>query len=265
MQLNVALYSALVSDAYVHSEIHASSRMPSASRRLLDWLYKSKENPDLVVPDFSELTDMPNLKWSGPGRDAHALIDTYWVMPAMVAYSWIKEIPLRDLIAKYETSKIFEFDDQDIEFMEWVQMLLIHLKVHGYYSPRHWMYGVKLSKRQKQILTNYSYRSNVEAEYAQFMMAMKDKSQLNMYKADLLYWLSIPNWTHTDKTLRSGEEILDKFTATSYFGPENAFLFGMLFAYSEQEPIFPKRNVKSRMNAFWEEYLAISELLDEVD
>lgn len=272
MQVSDALFSAMACDSLVHSEIFMTSRLPSASRRLADWLYKAQMDPSSIFPNFAEQLDIPLPRRSHPARDKHALIDTYWVVPALTILSWTLEKPVRTIVQEYVNTAdpkdptYFQFDMEDIEFMEWAQMLGIHLKVHGYFSPRHWLKGVNLSAEQVKILKNYEYRSDVGTEYETFMRANPEgATHYDIRKADLIYWLSIMNWVHLKKDLRSGEEIANRFAYHSILGPENALLFGFLYAYSEQEPILSRAKAKGSMLAFWGEYTTILQMLDVVD
>lgn len=236
-----------------HPNIRPSNprRTGASAWRFYDWI--SGTPSVLREPNLDTLTKLPHHKWSGEGRDRQQHRNQYWVDATLAAYLWYL-----DAIGFVTQLDYEDFGGKDRSFSHWVAYILIKLSRDGYFNPREDIDEViahGFSERTIEHLKDNSARLyGLDTDYASYMSTVNQENHADIKKADFLYWLCCPDWVEEAEDVPKSIRLLELFATNSVVAQENAFLFGLGYALSEQEPICSKSQFRLTYPHAWIEF-----------
>jgi hypothetical protein len=228
--------------------------------RLYSWL-KPGGGREHNGPSLDPVTGLRHRRWSTPLRDAAQIKDQSWLETVIAVYSWVISEENPEIDAATLAGMIAVKMNVNAEHVSWVAELISMVSRSGYFNPRTdfetWDRGTGLhgiSSRQLWHLQDYNPRVyGIAIDYRDYMLrGLTDNRSVE--KADLLYWLSMPNWVEEPGDVPNSQHLLSTFYQDSLCPDKNAFLFGLLYALSEQEPVFSMSQFKETYPQAFAEY-----------
>ena len=226
--------------------------------RLYSWL-KPGLGREHVGPSISPVTGLKHRRWSNISRDAAQAADLSWLETVISVYSWVVSVENPEIDAVLLARMIAKEMKADQEAVGWTATLISFVHETGWFNPRTDFERLpdlceSLTRQQLQHLQDTDVRVyGASVDYRDYLQRGRTDRR-SVERADLLYWLSYPNWIEEASDIPSSRLLLQTFFEVSVCPGKNAFLYGLLYALSEQDPVFSMSQFKETYPQAFAEY-----------
>lgn len=226
--------------------------------RLYSWL-RPGSGREHIGPSLDPVTGLKHRRWSNVNRDVAQMTDMSWLEPVIAVYSWIISVENPDIDAVLLGRMLAKELKADQESVAWMATLISFVHETGWFHPcidfdRLPDLCAPLTRQQIQHLQNTDVRVyGASVDYRDYLQRGRQDNR-SIEFADLLYWLSFPNWIEEASDIPSPRLLLQTFFEVSVCPGKNAFLFGLLYALSEQDPVFSMSQFKETYPQAFAEY-----------